>query len=400
MARRRISGFRGRERKGLSRMRSSRASPTKASFFSSSPGAMARRPQAGIRPRWRARRPGISRFASFANTACSTAGKRRSTTPRCTANPLEALTVFGHSLCFRGEPKTMTAIADPIARAAGLACWSGRVAPEPLTGGITNKNYLVRDRRERFVVRIGDDIPVHQVMRFNELAASRAAAAVGLSPQVVHSEPGALVFGFIEGKTLAAEDVRPRPMLARILPLIRRCHREMPQHLRGPALIFWVFHIVRDYAATLQEGKSRWMAELPRLLRAAAALEAAIGRIDVVYGHNDLLPANFIDDGTRLWLIDWDYAGFNSPLFDLGNLCSNNEVAPEDEDWLLEAYFERPLDDGLRRRYQTMKCASLLREAMWGMVSEIHSTLDFDYRAYASDYLARFERAYAQLEQD
>jgi len=294
----------------------------------------------------------------------------------------------------------MTAIADPIARAARLACWSGPVAPEPLTGGITNKNYLVRDRRERFVVRIGDDIPVHQVMRFNELAASRAAAAVGLSPPVIHSEPGALVFGFIEGKTLAAEDVRPRPMLARILPLIRRCHREMPQHLRGPALIFWVFHIVRDYAATLREGKSRWIPELPRLLRAAAALEAAIGAIDIVYGHNDLLPANFIDDGTRLWLIDWDYAGFNSPLFDLGNLCSNNEVAPEDEDWLLEAYFERPLDDGLRRRYQTMKCASLLREAMWGMVSEIHSTLDFDYRAYASDYLARFERAYAQLEQD
>ena len=294
----------------------------------------------------------------------------------------------------------MTAIADPIARAAGLACWSGRVAPEPLTGGITNKNYLVRDRRERFVVRIGDDIPVHQVMRFNELAASRAAAAVGLSPPVIHSEPGALVFGFIEGKTLAAEDVRPRPMLTRILPLIRRCHREMPEHLRGPALIFWVFHILRDYAGTLREGKSRWIAELPRLLGAAAKLEAAIGAIDVVYGHNDLLPANFIDDGTRLWLIDWDYAGFNSPLFDLGNLCSNNEVAPEDEDWLLEAYFERPLDDGLRRRYQTMKCASLLREAMWGMVSEIHSTLDFDYCAYTSDYLARFERAYAQLEQD
>lgn len=293
----------------------------------------------------------------------------------------------------------MTAIADPIARAAGLACWSGPVAPEPLTGGITNKNYLVRDRRERFVVRIGDDIPVHQVMRFNELAASRAAATVGLSPQVVHSEPGALVFRFIEGKTLAAEDVRPRPMLARILPLIRRCHREMPQHLRGPALIFWVFHIVRDYAATLHEGKSRWIPELPRLLRAAAGLEAAIGPIDVVYGHNDLLPANFIDDGTRLWLIDWDYAGFNSPLFDLGNLCSNNEVAPEDEAWLLEAYFERPLNDGLRRRYQTMKCASLLREAMWGMVSEIHSTLDFDYRAYASDYLARFERAFAAIDQ-
>jgi len=81
----------------------------------------------------------------------------------------------------------MTAQKDPIARAAALSCWSGRVSPEPLTGGITNKNFIVRDRGERFVVRIGDDIPVHQVMRFNELAASRAAASAGLSPAVIHN---------------------------------------------------------------------------------------------------------------------------------------------------------------------------------------------------------------------
>jgi thiamine kinase-like enzyme len=291
----------------------------------------------------------------------------------------------------------MTEITDPIARVAGLACWSGPVTPEPLTGGITNKNYTVRDRGQRFVVRIGDDIPVHQVMRFNELSASLAAAEVGLSPPVIHHEPGVLVLGFIDGKTLAAEDVRQRPMLRRILPLLRLCHRELPRHLRGPALIFWVFHILRDYAATIREGKSRWIPELERLLAAATKLETAVGPIEVVYGHNDLLPANFIDDGQRLWLIDWDYAGFNSPLFDLGNLCSNNEVASEDEDWLLEAYFERPLDADLRQRYRAMKCASLLRETLWSMVSEIHSTLDFDYVAYTRDYLARFEREFAEL---
>jgi len=291
----------------------------------------------------------------------------------------------------------MSSPSDPVARAAGLGCWSGRVSPEPLAGGITNKNFLVEDRGQRFVVRIGDDIPVHQVLRFNEAAASRAAAAAGLSPEVVHQAPGAIVFRFIEGKTLAAEDVRPRAMLARILPLIRGCHREIPRHLRGPVLIFWVFHILRDYAATLREGGSRWLAELPRLLQASERLEKLVGPIDVVFGHNDLLPANLIDDGKRLWLIDWDYAGFNSPLFDLGNLCSNNDVAPADEDWLLEAYFERPLDDDLRRRYRAMKCASLLRETVWGMVSEIHSSLDFDYVAYTRDYLARFGRAYAEL---
>ena len=288
-------------------------------------------------------------------------------------------------------------MSDLLARAAALPCWRGRVTPQPLKGGITNANFLVEDGGRRFVVRIGDDIPLHGVMRFNELAASLAAHAAGLSPEVVFHAPGVLVMRFIDGRTLTPAEIRQRPMLARILPLLRRCHREMPHHVRGPVLVFWVFHVVRDYAARLVEEGTRRAADLPRLARAAARLEAMVGPIDLVFGHNDLLAGNLIDDGSRLWLIDWDYAGFNSPLFDLGNLCSNNEVAPVEESWLLEHYFERPVDDGLRRRYEAMKCASLLRETLWSMVSERHSTLEFDYVAYTDDYLGRFEDAYGRL---
>jgi hypothetical protein len=111
----------------------------------------------------------------------------------------------------------------------------------------------VEDSGRRYFVRVGEDIPIHGVMRFNESAASRAAASCGLSPELLHQAPGALVFRYIEAKTLSAEDVRPRAMLERILPLLRICHREMPKHVRGPALIFWVFHVVRDYAHTLKE---------------------------------------------------------------------------------------------------------------------------------------------------
>ncbi len=285
----------------------------------------------------------------------------------------------------------------PIERVKALRCWSAPVAPEPLKGGITNANFLVRDAGERFVVRVGDDIPVHGVMRFNELAASRAAFEAGLSPEILHHEPGALVMRHVESRTLTPELVRPRAMLARILPLIRTCHRDMPGRLRGPALMFWVFHVLRDYAHSLRDGGSRMVPELPRLLAIAERLEKMVGPIEVVYGHNDLLAANFLDDGVRLWLIDWDYGGFNSPLFDLGNLCSNNEVAPADETWLLEAYFDGPLTPARRRSYEAMKCASLLRETMWSMVSEIHSTLDFDYVAYTTENLARFDRAWRAL---
>jgi thiamine kinase-like enzyme len=288
---------------------------------------------------------------------------------------------------------------DARARAAALVCWSGPVAPEPLSGGITNANFVVTDRGRRFFVRVGDDIPVHGILRVHELAASRAAAAAGVSPAVVHHEPGAIVFDYIEGRTYAAEDVRQPGNLSRILPLLHRCHREIPRYFRGPALIFWVFQIYRDYAQTLTDCKSRMVPELERLLGIGAALEAMVGPVEIVFGHNDLLPGNFIDDGSRLWLIDWDYAGFGTPLFDLGNLCSNNDVAEADERWLLEAYFQRPLTPELWRRYQAMKCASLLREAMWSMVAEHYSALDFDYVAYTNDYLARFERAYGSLRQ-
>ena len=282
--------------------------------------------------------------------------------------------------------------------AAGLKIWKGEVDPQPLGGGITNVNFVVEDGGETYVVRVGNDIQVHQVLRFNELAASRAAFAAGISPEVVHAEPGALVLRFVEGRTLTAEDVRAPGMLERLLPLVRACHREIPRHLRGPALIFWVFHVLRDYAATLKEGGSVHLDKLPGLMASAEALEAAVGPIDLVYGHNDLLAGNFIDDGARVWLIDWDYAGFNSPLFDLGGLASNNELTAAQEDWLLENYFESQVTDEQRRRYAAMKCASLLRETLWSMVSEIHSELNFDYAGYTAENLARFRAALAEFE--
>jgi thiamine kinase-like enzyme len=283
-------------------------------------------------------------------------------------------------------------------RIAALSIWSGRVDPEPLAGGITNQNFKIEDRGRRYVVRVGHDLLVHGVVRATELAASRAAHLAGLSPAVVHAEPGILVLDFIEGRTFTAEDIRNPANLERLIDMVRRCHRDVPQHLRGPAAIFWVFHVVRDYGHTLREGGSLHLAMLPDLLARAGKLEAAVGPIEVVFGHNDLLAANFIDDGKRLWLVDWEYAGFNSPLFDLGGLASNSELSPEQADRALALYFGRPVDDELRRRAAAMTAASLLRETMWSMVSEIHSTVDFDYAAYTAENLRRFEAAYAAFD--
>jgi thiamine kinase-like enzyme len=291
-------------------------------------------------------------------------------------------------------------LGDPlVARVASLGIWFGRVDPEPLLGGITNKNFVVVDRGRKFVVRTGGDIPVHGVVRASELAATRAAHAAGISPAVLHAEPGLMVIDFIEGRTFKPEDVRNPANLDRLVDLIRRCHHDVARQLRGPAPMFWPFHVVRDYGHTLREGQSRHLAILPDLLARAERLEDAVGQIDVVFGHNDLLAANILDDGTKLWLLDWEYAGFNSPLFDLGGLASNSEMPEALAERLLASYFGRQVDDALRRKAAAMTAASLLRETLWAMVSEIHSTVDFDYAAYTAENLARFETAYARYAQ-
>jgi len=284
------------------------------------------------------------------------------------------------------------AVRESVAR---LPIWRGKVNPVPLKGGITNANFLVEDGGRKVVVRVGGDNEAHGIVRKSGAAASHAAFLAGVAPQVIYQEPGVLVLSHVEGRTFAPEDVRNPDHLNRIVELVRRCHREIPKHLRGPGILFWVFHVVRDYAHTLRTAPGAHLRQVSRLMDRADALERAVGPVELVFGHNDLLAANIIDDGERLWLIDWEYAGFNSALFDLGGLASNSEMPEVLREELLEAYFERPVNDDLRRRFAAMTAASLMRETLWSMVSEIHSKLDFDYAAYAAENLARFEAAYA-----
>ena len=159
-----------------------------------------------------------------------------------------------------------------------------------------------------------------------------------------------------------------------------------------------MFQVVRHYDRTLRELRSPHVSALTSFARVAERLEQAVGPIDIVFGHNDMLAANLLDDGERLWLVDWEYAGFNSPLFDLGGLASNSEASREAAEHMMELYFERPIDHDLRRRMAAMTAASLLRETLWSMVSEETSAIGFDYRSYTSENLRRFHAAYAAFE--
>ena len=302
--------------------------------------------------------------------------------------------VFSFSL--RGGGAAMDTINDLI---CGLPIWQGQVRIQPLTGGITNVNMLVQDDVRRAVVRLGHDIPVHHIMRFNEVNASIAAHAAGVSPAVIHHAPGVLVIDFIDGRTLTAADLHDASVLDTAVDLVAKAHRATPAHLRGAVLTFWVFHVIRDYAATLSAQNSSHRFTLPMILAEATILEFAVGPVDLVFGHNDLLPANFLLDTSRMWLIDWDYAGFNSPLFDLGGLAANTRLTPAQEARMLARYFDAEPTAALWRSYHAMKAAAALREAMWSMVSQLHSEINFDYAAYTDDCLTNYRAAFDAFRQ-
>lgn len=293
---------------------------------------------------------------------------------------------------------TTTDHRDDRSRIAALPCWQGNPGIEPLSGGLSNVNFVVSDNGTRYVVRmVGGDEPVHCVMRFNELAGLNAAHAVGLTPGIVYSEPGIMVIEHIDGKTYEADDVCDEENLNRIIPVVRTLHEEAKYHVTGPCLGFWVFRLLRSYANILREGNSRMVPHLDTYMAINDELEAAVGAVEMRFCHNDLLCANFIDTGEKIWLIDWEHCGYGARLFDLANIASNAQLPEASERMMLAAYYGEEADDRRWRRYKAFRAGSHLREAMWSMASEIHLDLDVDYVAYTQENLEAFETACAEF---
>jgi thiamine kinase-like enzyme len=278
-------------------------------------------------------------------------------------------------------------------RIRALPCWRGGIAAAPLRGGLSNESWKVTDDAGAHVARFGEDFPFHHVARANEVMAARAAHRAGFAPEVEYAAPGVMVSRFLAARTWGEADLRADP--GRVGHFLAEFHRRMPGEVSGPGVIFWVFHVIRDYARTLAARASRFAGDLPRLVAVAEAMEAAQVPLPIVFGHHDLLPANFLEDAAeRLWLIDYEYAGFGTAMFDLAGAASNAGMAPAEARALLAAYFGAAPDAATLRAFDAMQCASLAREAMWAMVSEIFlAAPGADYDSHAREYLGRLDAA-------
>lgn len=282
------------------------------------------------------------------------------------------------------------------AQIAALPCWAGPPVAVPLEGGLSNESWLVTDAAGQHVARFGRDFPFHHVDRAREVATARAAHAAGFGPAVEYAAPGVSVVAFVPSRTWTAQDVRAAP--ERIGALLRRFHDGMAGQISGTPYIFWPFHVIRDYALTIAAGDSPFAPDLPRWLALSARLEAVQVPLPIIFGHHDLLPANILEDGSRLWLIDYEYAGFGTAMFDLAGVASNAGMAREETAALLRAYLGHAPAPAFQRAFDAMQCASLLREAMWAMVSDIHlAAPGADYRAYAEENLEKLAESLSRF---
>ena len=291
---------------------------------------------------------------------------------------------------FADKP-AVTLNADPLSAVAALPLWDGTPRFDVLDGGISNLSYVATDRRGRYVVRLTRDFPFHDVYRDREGEVARAAYRAGLAPELLHAGPGVMISRYLDAKTLGAADVRRD--IPRVAELVRRFHREVAT---GSTFTFDVFAVNAGYLRALAEHASASrMAEWSAIHAKLSSMRP--NRVPV-FGHHDLLPGNILDDGRRLWLIDFEYAGHGDARFDLGNLASNAQFTPAQSRELLGAYFDHEGHDDAAPAHRVMEAASLLREGLWSLVSRQHiRERNVDYAGYAEQNFARLDDVLVDL---
>ena len=281
------------------------------------------------------------------------------------------------------------------ARIRDLPLWTGPIAVESLAGGITNRNFLVTDGDRQFVARIGEELHVLGVDRRNELQCHRAAERLGVAPPVVFGEQGVLVSLYVPSRTLDPESARAPGFSARLASVLKPLHDGW-DGLVGDLLFFSPFQANRTYVATSRRLGAELPSDIDAMLEATRRLARTLAPYVPTLCHNDMLPANVLDDGTRVWVVDWEYAGMGHPLFDLAGFSANCGYDEGMDVEFLTSYRGEFRSDDLRE-LRVLKVASLLRDALWAVVQTVASDLDFDFREYALIHFDKFRAALAGL---
>jgi thiamine kinase-like enzyme len=279
--------------------------------------------------------------------------------------------------------------AHDVERLEMVNCLRAATAVTPLEGGITNRNYRVSTPYGDFVVRLSDpESSVLAIDRGDEYLNSMAAAKSGAGAPVEQYIAGAgvLVVHWIWGRTFSEADVRRPENLPRIADGCRMLHA-------GPAFScdFNMFDIQARYLMLVREQGYRLPDRYEQFLPYVARLRSAMSEFpeQTVPCNNDLLAANFIDDGERLWLIDYEYAGNNEASFELGNIWSESTLDDDLLEALVHAYWQEE-SPGRVARARMWALMSQYGWTLWASIQDAISPLDFDYWSWGME---KYERA-------
>jgi thiamine kinase-like enzyme len=279
----------------------------------------------------------------------------------------------------------------------GVALWRGRkVDVSPLSGGLTNENYLVEVEGERYVMRLpGQSTELLSIDRENEVFNTKAAAETGIGPRVLEHVPGldVMVLEFIPGPTMSAETLQSVHMARRMASSFKTLH-SAPRFLQD----FNMFRLIENYLRIIDEHGVMIPRGYRDKLPVVAEIERAVSvhALPAVSCHNDLLCENFIDDGESLRIVDFELSGNNDPCFDLGNTAQEAIFGEDLREVLCEAYFGRP-DPRQLARMNLFAVMSDVGWTLWGTIQAKISTIDYDFTGY---YTGRWARAIAVMDTD
>lgn len=286
----------------------------------------------------------------------------------------------------------MTTIEEVLARAS---VWKGRpTAVSELSGGLTNTNYLVDAEGDRYVVRIpGASTELLAVDRANERHNAAAASTTGVSPRIVEvlEDIDVMVIEFIEGTTMSSERLRSPEMAPRIAASLRRLHA-------GPRFLndFDMFRLTEFYLRVCAEHEVRIPDGFAEHRADVATIERALAvrPVPTVPCHNDLLAENYIDDGSQLWIVDFEYSGNNDPTFELGDTAQECGFDADQRARLCEAYFGEATPALLAR----MDLQALMADVGWTLWAAIQARISgiaFDFWGWAEERWARASDVFA-----
>lgn len=273
--------------------------------------------------------------------------------------------------------------------------WEGKdISVQPLSGGLTNSNFCVTVDGNPYFVRVpGESTELLAIDRKNEVHNTRAAAEAGVAPPVLYHLPDydVMILKYLGGKTMSKESLNRPGMPTRMGQSIRKLHA-------GPRFYsdFNMFRLTEYYLKLCEERNIKipdgYWERMPTVARIEEAM--SVRPLPTVPCNNDLLAENYIDDGEKLWLIDYEYSGNNDPTFELGNTCQEMEFDEAQIHEICAAYFGDAAADKIAR----MKLNMIMSDVGWGLwaaIQEEISTIEFDFWGWAID---RWRRAVQKID--